>query len=268
MSPSSSRPPRRAPAACRPRTWFGYVSVFTCALSAAAANSLKALDVAKALQDFHLPPAITLGPSPAFYRAGQNQLLSSLFVGEALFKVAFLVNGTDAAGPLEESGFKMTCRHEAALASNRIASYGADRFGRGTPVLPAAVRVGALSALLRRPRAQSDISASRRHATSLERLKTRKQRSYTNAWRTGQVDLSASSLLVLWTGGVHQIADVRNATAPPGWTFWVDSNIRGHRRTSAEPAHPGRFENLRLHLSGVRHLGRRQRPAAILSSAL
>ena len=99
------------------RTWFGYVSVFTCALAAAKANSLKALDMASALQDFHLPPEIALGPNPAFYRAGQNQLLASLFVGEAqasgsapddLFKVAFVVNGAAAAGPLEESGCKMT----------------------------------------------------------------------------------------------------------------------------------------------------------------
>ena len=59
------------------RTWFGYVSVWTCALAAAKANSLKALDMAKALQDFHLPPEVALGPNPAFYRAGQNQLLAS-----------------------------------------------------------------------------------------------------------------------------------------------------------------------------------------------
>jgi branched-chain amino acid transport system substrate-binding protein len=99
------------------RTWFGYVSVFTCALAAAKANSMKALDMAKALQDYHLPPEIALGPNPVFYRAGQNQLLASLFVGEAqasgsapddLFKVASVVNGADAAGPLEESGCKMT----------------------------------------------------------------------------------------------------------------------------------------------------------------
>jgi branched-chain amino acid transport system substrate-binding protein len=99
------------------RTWFGYVSVWTCALAAAKANTLRAVDMAKALQDFHLPPEIALGPNPAFYRAGQNQLLASLFVGEAqasgsapddLFKVAYVVNGADAAGPLAESGCKMT----------------------------------------------------------------------------------------------------------------------------------------------------------------
>jgi branched-chain amino acid transport system substrate-binding protein len=46
------------------RTWFGYVSVWTGALAAAKANSLKALDMAKALQDYHLPPEIALGPNP------------------------------------------------------------------------------------------------------------------------------------------------------------------------------------------------------------
>ncbi len=99
------------------RNWFGYVSAWTCALAAARANSLEALDMAKALQDFRLPPEIALGPNPAFYRAGQNQLLASLFVGEAqaegsaaddLFKVTRVVDGAKAAGPLEESGCKMT----------------------------------------------------------------------------------------------------------------------------------------------------------------
>ena len=69
------------------------------------------------LQDFHLPPEIALGPNPAFYRAGQNQLLASLFVGEAqaegsapddLFKVTKVVDGAKVAGTLEESGCKMT----------------------------------------------------------------------------------------------------------------------------------------------------------------
>ena len=36
------------------RTWFGYVSVWTCALGAAKANSLKAVDMAKALQGFRV----------------------------------------------------------------------------------------------------------------------------------------------------------------------------------------------------------------------
>ncbi len=89
------------------RTWFGYVSTWTCAHAAESAKSLKAVDMAKALQDFHLPPEIALGPNPAFYRAGQNQLIASLFVGDAqakgsapddLFKVTKVVNGADVAG--------------------------------------------------------------------------------------------------------------------------------------------------------------------------
>ena len=99
------------------RTWFGYVSVWTCALAAAKANSLKALDMAKALQGFELPPEIALGPNSAVYRAGQNQLMSSLFVGNAqpsgagpedLFKVTSVIRGSDVAGTVEESGCKMT----------------------------------------------------------------------------------------------------------------------------------------------------------------
>ena len=47
------------------RTWFGYVAVWTCALAARAkAKSLKAVDMAKALQDYHLPPEIALGAEP------------------------------------------------------------------------------------------------------------------------------------------------------------------------------------------------------------
>ena len=99
------------------RTWFGLVSVWTCALAAAKANSLDAVAMAKALQGFQLPPEIALSPNPAIYRAGQNQLLATLYVGTAqasgeapddLFKVTSVVNGADAAGSLEDSGCKMT----------------------------------------------------------------------------------------------------------------------------------------------------------------
>jgi branched-chain amino acid transport system substrate-binding protein len=99
------------------RTWFGYVSVWTCALGAAKANSLKAVDMAKALQGFELPPEVALGPNKAFYRAGQNQLLASLFVGNAqpsgsapddLFHVTSVVSGADIASSVDESGCKMT----------------------------------------------------------------------------------------------------------------------------------------------------------------
>ncbi len=58
-----------------------------------------------------------LTPNAAFYRAGQNQLIATLYVGNAqasgdapddLFKVTNVVNGADVAGTVEESGCKMT----------------------------------------------------------------------------------------------------------------------------------------------------------------
>ena len=94
------------------RTWFGYVAVWTCALAAAKANSLEAVDMAKALQGYQLPPEIALAPNAAFYRAGQNQLIATLFVGSAqasgsapddLFKVTEVVKGADVAGTVEET---------------------------------------------------------------------------------------------------------------------------------------------------------------------
>jgi branched-chain amino acid transport system substrate-binding protein len=99
------------------RTWFGYVSTWTCALAANQAKSLDAVKMAKALQGFKLPPEIALMPNGAFYRAGQNQLIGDLYVGTAqaqgsapddLFHVTNVVKGTDVAGTLEETGCKMT----------------------------------------------------------------------------------------------------------------------------------------------------------------
>src|SRR6202021_3579957 len=62
------------------RTWFGFVAGWTCALAAANAKSLDAVAMAKALQGFELPPEIALSSNKAFYRAGQNQFIASLFV--------------------------------------------------------------------------------------------------------------------------------------------------------------------------------------------
>ena len=81
---------------------------------------------------------------------------------------------------------RASCPEPRSLRSGEAGRAGSDvkpnRFLRRgspwawTPVLQAAVLVGALSAFLRRPRAQSEISASRRHATSLERLADSKYR--------------------------------------------------------------------------------------------
>ena len=99
------------------RTWFGFVSTWTCALAANNAKSLEAMKMAKALQGLKLPPEIALMPDGAYYREGQNQLIPNLYVGNAqakgsaeddLFKVTNVVKGTDVAGTLEETGCKMT----------------------------------------------------------------------------------------------------------------------------------------------------------------
>jgi len=98
------------------RTWFGFASTWSCALGAAAAKSLDAVKIARAMQGMKLPPEVGLMPDQPFYRAGQNQLIPNLFVGHAqakgsdpedLFKVTEVVKGVDAAGTLEETGCKM-----------------------------------------------------------------------------------------------------------------------------------------------------------------
>ena len=99
------------------RTWFGFASTWSCALAANTAKSLDAVKMAKALQDMKLPPEVGLMPNQPLYRASQNQLMGSLYVGQAqgkgsaaddFFKVTEVVSGVEAAGTLEESGCKMT----------------------------------------------------------------------------------------------------------------------------------------------------------------
>ncbi len=99
------------------RTWFGYVGTWTCALAANKAKSLDAVKMAKALQGMELPPEVGLMPDTPFYRANQNQLVGSLYVGHAqekgsqpddLFHVDTIVHGKSVAGTVEESGCKMT----------------------------------------------------------------------------------------------------------------------------------------------------------------
>ena len=99
------------------RHWFCYVATHTCALVANEKKTLDSVKLAKALENFTLPPEIALMPNKVFYRAGDHQLMPDLYVGHAqakgsepddLFKVTQVVKGIDAAGPLEESGCKMT----------------------------------------------------------------------------------------------------------------------------------------------------------------
>jgi branched-chain amino acid transport system substrate-binding protein len=99
------------------RHWFGFVSTWTCALAAEGTKSLDAAKMAKFLQNFKLPPEVALMPNEPFYRAGDNQLMTTLYVGHAqekghddpedLFVVDEEVKGVDAALPVSETGCKM-----------------------------------------------------------------------------------------------------------------------------------------------------------------
>jgi branched-chain amino acid transport system substrate-binding protein len=98
------------------RTWFGFVSTWSCALAAAGAKSLDAVKMAKALGGMKLPPEVGLMPEAPFYRAEDHQLIASLFVGSAqaggadpedLFNVARVTRGIDVAGSVEDGGCKM-----------------------------------------------------------------------------------------------------------------------------------------------------------------
>ncbi len=98
------------------RHWFGYASTWTCALIANQEKSLDAVKLAKALEGFKLPPEVALMPNEPFYRAGDHQLMPSLYVGHAvesgsepedLFHVDEVVKGTDVALPVSETGCHM-----------------------------------------------------------------------------------------------------------------------------------------------------------------
>ena len=99
------------------RTWFGYVAAWTCALIANQEKTLDGVKLARALGDFKLPPEVALMPNAPFYRAGDHQLIPSLYVGHAvaqgdgqedLFKVDEVVKGTDVAPPVADTGCNLT----------------------------------------------------------------------------------------------------------------------------------------------------------------
>jgi branched-chain amino acid transport system substrate-binding protein len=96
------------------RHWFGYTSGHTLAGIANQEKTLDSLKLAKALGDFELPPQIRLQPNKCYYRAGDHQLMSSAFVGEAqaqgkddpedLFRVDKVISGDDTALPEDKTG--------------------------------------------------------------------------------------------------------------------------------------------------------------------
>ena len=98
------------------RNWFGYVSVQTLALIANQEKTLDAPKLAHALSGFKLPPDVALQPNAPAYRAGDHELMSTVFVGEAhppqgdpdnMFTVRNPVAGEKAAGSVEDTGCKI-----------------------------------------------------------------------------------------------------------------------------------------------------------------
>ncbi|MGA9197409.1 MAG: ABC transporter substrate-binding protein [Pseudolabrys sp.] len=98
------------------RNWFGFVSVYTAALIANQENTLDPTKLARALSGFKLPPEIALQPEVPEYRAGDHELMSTIFVGEAhppkgdpdnLFTAEELAPGLKVAGPVEDAGCKL-----------------------------------------------------------------------------------------------------------------------------------------------------------------
>ena len=65
------------------RNWFGYASIQTFALIANQEKTLDAPKLAHALSGFKLPPEVALQPGAPEYRAGDHELMSTVFVGEA-----------------------------------------------------------------------------------------------------------------------------------------------------------------------------------------
>ena len=100
------------------RHWFGYVAVNSVRLAAEKAKSLEGPKMAAALEDLELPPDVALQPGPVRYRKGDHELMANIFVGQAhaptgdnpddVFAVESLVPGEQAAGPVADTGCKMT----------------------------------------------------------------------------------------------------------------------------------------------------------------
>jgi len=98
------------------RHWFGFVAIHSVRLAAEKAKSLEGPKLSLAMEDMDLPPDVALQPGRVYYRAGDHQLMSNIFVGDVhppttnpddIFTVASVVPGEQAAGPVSATGCKM-----------------------------------------------------------------------------------------------------------------------------------------------------------------
>jgi branched-chain amino acid transport system substrate-binding protein len=99
------------------RHWFGYTSVHSLAGVANQEKSIDSVKLAKALGNYELPPEIKLQPNKCYYRAGDHQLMTSAFIGEAvakgkddpedLFRVDHVIAGDKTAPAEDKTGCKL-----------------------------------------------------------------------------------------------------------------------------------------------------------------
>ena len=99
------------------RDWFGYVSVHSVRVAAEKAKSLEGPKLSLAMEDMELPPDVALQAGKVIYRKGDHELMPSIFVGQVhppksgpddVFTIEATVPGAQAAGPVEDTGCKMT----------------------------------------------------------------------------------------------------------------------------------------------------------------
>ena len=106
---------RRTGRAASARNWFGYVAVHTLAHIANQEKSLAAVALARALQGYVLPTAVSLERDSAFFRGGDHQLMSPILVGEvhpprADASDVFTTRATVKADQAGEGGEATPCR--------------------------------------------------------------------------------------------------------------------------------------------------------------
>ena len=99
------------------RHWFGYVSVWTCALVANQNKTLDAVKLAKALENFTLPPEVALMPDKVFYRAGDHQLMPDLYVGHAVEKAPNRKTSSTSTWSRRASMWLLPSRRPAATSN-------------------------------------------------------------------------------------------------------------------------------------------------------
>jgi branched-chain amino acid transport system substrate-binding protein len=99
------------------RDWFGYVSMHSVRVAAEKAKSLEGPKLSLAMEDMELPPDVALQAGKVIYRKGDHELMPSIFVGQVhppksgpddVFTIEVAVPGAEAAGPVEDTGCKMT----------------------------------------------------------------------------------------------------------------------------------------------------------------